>query len=138
MSFTSLFYKHIMFRHSCGKCHYCNTRRPSDITLADFWGWEKTDPNINADNKGVSLVFVNTDKGAKLFDAVRGRMDVIPAKLEDCIQPNMQHPTIINPKRTAFEKDYAKHGFKFVLSKYEGLGIWKYVNKITKMLSKTK
>lgn len=38
MSFTYLFYQHIMFRQSCEKCHYTNTRRPSDITIADFWG----------------------------------------------------------------------------------------------------
>jgi hypothetical protein len=35
------FYQHIMFRHSCGECHYTNLRRTADITLADFWGWEK-------------------------------------------------------------------------------------------------
>ena len=26
MSFTFLFYKHIMFRRSCGKCHFTNTK----------------------------------------------------------------------------------------------------------------
>lgn len=36
MSFTYLFYQNIMFRHSCGKCHFANTQRPSDITIADF------------------------------------------------------------------------------------------------------
>lgn len=36
MIFTYLFYQHTMFRHSCGKCHFCNTKRPSDITIADF------------------------------------------------------------------------------------------------------
>lgn len=41
MSFTFLFYQHIMFRHSCGKCHFTNIQRPSDITIADFWGIEK-------------------------------------------------------------------------------------------------
>lgn len=64
MSFTYLFYQNIMFRHSCGKCHFANTQRPSDITIADFWGWEKTDPEFNKDNKGVSLVLVNTEKVA--------------------------------------------------------------------------
>ena len=36
MNFTYLFYKHIMFRKSCGNCHFANTKRPSDITIADF------------------------------------------------------------------------------------------------------
>lgn len=55
-----------MFRHSCGICHFANLQRPSDITIGDFWGWERVDPHFNADNKGVSLVLVNTRKG-RLF-----------------------------------------------------------------------
>lgn len=114
-----------MFRHSCGVCPYANTRRPSDITIADFWGWEKTDPTINADNKGVSLVLVNTEKGRRLFDAIRGDMRVIPAKLEDCLQPNLRHPSVIHPKRMAFERDYARKGFVYAMRKYGNMG-WKY------------
>ena len=124
MIFTDLFYKHIMFRHSCGKCHFCNTTRPSDITLADFWGWEKTDPDINKDNKGVSLVLVNTPKGREIFEAVKDKLDTIPAELENCLQPNLQHPSVIHPKRMDFERDYVKHGFKYVMCKYGDMG-WK-------------
>ena len=109
-----------MFRHSCGKCHFTNTRRPSDITIADFWGWEKTDPDINKDDKGVSLILVNTEKGRKIFDAVKDRMTVIPAKLEDCLQPNLRHPSVIHPKRIAFEHDYQHKGFEYVMKKYCG------------------
>lgn len=119
MSFTFLFYKHIMFRKSCGNCHFANTKRPSDITIADFWGWEKTDPKFNADNKGVSLVLLNTEKGRKLFEAVQDRLNTIPAKLDDCLQPNMMHATINDPRRDQFEKEYIKKGFKFVYFKYD-------------------
>ena len=114
MSFTYLFYKHIMFRKSCGNCHFTNTRRPSDITIADFWGWEKTDPNFNADNKGASLVLLNTEKGRKLFETVKDRMNIIPANLEDVMQPNMIHPSEIHPQRDKFEKLYSERGFLFV------------------------
>lgn len=126
MSFTYLFYQHIMLRHSCGKCHFANTRRPSDITIADFWGWEKTDPNINADNKGVSLVLVNTEKGRKLFEAVKDQMTVIPAKLEDCLQPNLLSPTKLHPQRQIFESDYVNKDMAYVMKKY---GKEKYLNK---------
>lgn len=124
-SFKYLFYKHIMFRHSCGACKYTNFQRPSDITIADFWGWEKTDKVINADDKGVSLVLCNTEKGQKLFDAVRDRMNVIPAELENCVQPNLKQPTVIHPKRMQFEHDYAKKGFEYVYYKYGEEG-WRY------------
>lgn len=131
MSFTYLFYQHIMFRPSCGKCHFANTKRPSDITLADFWGWEKTDPNINKDDKGVSLILVNTEKGREIFEAIKDRMTVIPANLEDCLQPNLQHPSVPHPKCAEFEKDYAHKGFEYAMKKYGNIG-WKY--KVRKFL----
>ncbi len=117
-SYTHLFYQHIMFRHSCGKCHYTNTRRPSDITIADFWGWEKTDTAFNADDKGCSLVLCNTEKGKRLFDDSSRDLNIIPAELENCLQPNLQRPSVIHPKRMAFERDYQKRGFVYVLKKY--------------------
>lgn len=125
MSFTFLFYKHIMFRKSCGNCHFANTKRPSDITIADFWGWEKTDKNFNADNKGCSLVLLNTEKGRKLFEAVHDRLNTMPVKLEDCLQPNMMHPSESHPKREQFEIDYSRKGFKYVYFKYGEEG-WRY------------
>lgn len=70
-SFTYLFSKNIMLRHSCGVCHFTNIKRPSDITIADFWGYEKTDANFNSDDKGCSLVLLNTDKGHRLFEIVK-------------------------------------------------------------------
>lgn len=135
MNFTYVFYQHIMFRHSCGKCHFCNTTRPSDITIADFWGWEKTDPDINKDNKGVSLVLVNTPKGREIFEAVKDKLDTIPAELENCLQSHLKHPLDIHPKRMDFEKEYIKHGFKYVMNKYGDTG-WRY--KLIKTIKRAK
>ena len=123
--YTFTFYKHIMFRHSCGVCKYTNLHRPSDITIADFWGWQKTDPNINADNKGLNLVLYNTEKGQKLFDTIKEQMTVIPAKLEDCLQPNLQRPSSIHPQRMDFERDFSRKGFEYVMKKYGNIG-WRY------------
>lgn len=115
-----------MFRKSCGKCHFTNTKRPSDITIADFWGWEKTNANFNEDNKGCSLVLLNTDKGRKLFEVVKDKMNIFPANLDDCLQPNMSHPSEIHPKREQFEKDYVRKGFKYVYFKYGEEG-WRHI-----------
>ena len=114
MTFTYLFYKHIMFRHSCGVCHYTNTTRPSDITLADFWGWEKAVPGFNDDDKGVNLVILNTEKGKLLFEKVSKGLEVKKVNIDDCLQPNLQHPSIIHPKRMKFEDDYKRKGFDYV------------------------
>lgn len=114
-----------MFRHSCGTCKYTNLQRPSDITIADFWGWQKTDPTINADDRGLSLVLCNTEKGLKLFDAVRDCMTVIPADIENCMQPNLRQPSVIHPQRMDFERDYKRKGFEYTMKKYGDIG-WRY------------
>ena len=118
MWFTDTFYKHIMFRHSCGKCPFANTVRPSDITIADFWGWEKTSPAFNADDKGVSLVLVNTPKGREIFDAIKNRLEYFKADIEAVLQPNLCAPSTIHPDRMQFERDYQRKGFAYVYKKY--------------------
>ena len=122
------FYQPTWFRHSCGVCKYTNLHRPSDITIGDFWGWQKTDSSINTDDKGLSLILCNTEKGQKLFDIIAEQMIVIPAKLENCLQPNLQYPSNIPQIRMGFEDDYAHYGFKKVMSKYGYLG-WGYKKK---------
>lgn len=122
LSFSYLFYQHITFRHSCGVCHFTNLKRPSDITLADYWRWERTDPNINTDNKGVSLIICNTEKGAKLFEAIKDRLNVIPAELPNIMQQQLSMPSAIHPKRMEFEEYYAKHGFENTMCHFGFMG----------------
>ncbi|MBQ0075130.1 MAG: Coenzyme F420 hydrogenase/dehydrogenase, beta subunit C-terminal domain [Prevotella sp.] len=128
MWYTKTFYQHIMFRHSCGNCHFCNTKRPSDITIADFWGWQKQDPNINSDDKGLNLVLINTPKGKEIFDAIKNRLEVIDASPEAYMQPNLHHPSRIHKKRMKFEEDYVKKGFKYIYKRsYDERPYWKQI-----------
>lgn len=118
-AYTYTFYKHIMFRHSCGVCHFTNFKRPSDITIADFWGWEKAiGEEFGADNKGVSLVLVNTEKGKQWFDSVKQDIYFKETTAENCMQPNLQRPSEIHPQRDMFEQDYRNNGFEYVVEKY--------------------
>lgn len=117
-----------MFRHSCGNCHFCNTKRPSDITIADFWGWEKTGSEINKDDKGLNLVLLNTEKGYEIFNSIKDRLDIIEASPISYMQPNLQHPSVIHPKRMAFERDYVKYGFDYVHNHtYHDYSLWQRI-----------
>ena len=139
-SYTYLFYKHIMFRHSCKACKYTNLQRPSDVTIADFWGWEKTDPTVNSDDRGLSLVLCNTEKGVHLFSAVESQMDIFSAKLENCMQPNLMHPSTMHAQRDQFEQDYSTKGFVYVMKKYGDMGcryrIEQYVAKVERAIKR--
>lgn len=64
--YIKLFLQDITLRNSCYNCQHKSLNRESDITLADFWGIETICPDL-FDDKGTSLVFINSDKGKKLF-----------------------------------------------------------------------
>lgn len=139
-TYTYLFYRHIMLRPSCSKCHYTNFNRPSDFTLADYWGWEKLSPDFNKDNKGCSLLFVNTEKGLEIFEKRKEELDYLATTQELCIQPNLQHPSKFNIQWIEFEKLYKKQGFAAVAKRYGNLG-WRYKcnrveNKIKRIFKK--
>ncbi|MBQ6299248.1 MAG: Coenzyme F420 hydrogenase/dehydrogenase, beta subunit C-terminal domain [Bacteroidales bacterium] len=58
-------------RPSCYNCKFKSFPQKADITLADFWGIEKLDPAMDQD-KGTSMVMINSDKGAALFETIKG------------------------------------------------------------------
>ena len=116
--FKFLFIKNFILRNSCSRCHYSNIHRPSDITIGDFWGWEKIVPDFNKDNKGVSLVLCNTEKGATYFESLSKAIDCVRVPIEDCLQPNLIHPAKPHPKREQLEIEYSKYGFDYIAKKY--------------------
>ena len=117
-SYTSTFYQHIMFRESCYNCKFCNTIRPSDITLADFWGWQKSNPKFNADDKGANLILVNTENGRNIWCIVKENMNTFEVELENCLQPNLKKPSFKNEKYDSFVSDYQHNGIEYVLKWY--------------------
>lgn len=133
-SYTYLFYRHIMMRHSCGICPFTNVNnRPSDITIGDCWGAQKYNLFGN-DDKGISLVIINTDKGKNLFKQISNITTVVPIDIANFLQPNLQSPTTPHPKRSSFQRDYSKYGFKFVLKKYGNNSLQ---NKIKRVVPKS-
>ena len=64
---TNIFYSGHALRPSCYECPFKQYEHPGDITIADYWGIENAAPEFD-DNKGVSLVLVNSKKGSESFE----------------------------------------------------------------------
>ena len=60
--YMALFLQDMNLRPSCYRCPARGGRSGSDLTLADLWNAAEAVPQMN-DDKGVSMVLVNTDKG---------------------------------------------------------------------------
>lgn len=134
--FKDLFLKSLMNRSSCSRCFFTNYTRPSDFTLGDYWGWEKISPRFNIDNKGCSLLFVNTNKGLRIFEKIKVKIDYILTRKDLCTQPNLLYPTTFDRRMPDFIKMYSQKGFISTLKRYGNQG-WRYkikqiINKIRK------
>lgn len=112
LHFTSL-----DIRQSCANCPYANMLRVGDITIGDFWGWEEFYQEWN-DNKGVNLLFVNSDKGRQYFGSVRNLFNVKLSNADECIQPQLKTHVNLSPYYQQFKYDYINKGIDFVLKKY--------------------
>lgn len=114
-----VFYTHFALRPSCYNCKYTNINRPSDITIADFWGIDKFAPEF-VDSKGVSLVIVNTKKGENIFDNIKEKITSIERKIEEAVEknPNLVKPTKEPIERETFWEQYKNKGIEFILKQY--------------------
>ena len=119
--YLDLYFGHYISRDCCKCCPYTNTDRVGDLTIGDFWGWYKHHTEFD-DNKGISLVLVNNNKGVAIMNAIKDDVTLIQSNIKECLQPKLQHPTEENPNKEEFLKYYEKKGFSFVLHRYTAEG----------------
>lgn len=84
---------------------------------------ERTVPEMNKDNKGISLVLCNTPKGREILREASVDLVFKKVPLEKALQLNLQHPSEGNPRKNEFAFDYEHKGFNYVVRKYGNGGI---------------
>ena len=134
--FTLLFTEACIMRPSCYSCKYTNINRPADFTLGDFWGIDDVVEDFN-DNKGVSLFLVNSEKGSKLFNEIRGQAECRSVDVDRCSakNPNLRFPTQRPSCREWIWKIYAEKGFEKMLVKARRINLTRRIKrKILKFL----
>ena len=110
--YTDLFYRHMILRPSCGECPFASLNRPSDITAADCWGVEKALPGFADDNRGCSLMLVNTPAGEAFTSSLE--CERRPVALEQVMQPNLKEPTKLHRLSGRVEREFARGGFGLI------------------------
>lgn len=72
-AYLRVFLADLCLRPSCHSCRFKEFPRLSDLTIGDAWGVEKHMPDWD-DDRGTSLVMVNSPKGQAWWDAVAGNL----------------------------------------------------------------
>lgn len=115
-TYYSFFSKNLSLRPACYRCPYRSMHRPSDITIADFWGIEKLTGCKNRD--GVSLVLIHSEKGQSLIEETKTSCHIVEypteaVKFRIWISPPKPHA-----KCDDFWKTYKKGGYIALVNKY--------------------
>ena len=106
----------IYLRNSCYQCKFKSLHRQSDLTLADFWGIENINKQMD-DGKGTSFVIVNSDKGSQISQRLRQKIEINKVDLNESIKYNMSavKSSYKNPRREYFFKNINRFKFNILV-----------------------
>ena len=114
------YHTNVFCRPSCYECQFKGFPRIADITIADYWGIEKVDKNLDM-NIGTSMMLLNSNKGIAFFENVKDKLEYRETAFEAILGGNIALRKAIEPAkidRDAFFKDLDAHDFDFVTEKY--------------------
>lgn len=126
--FFDIFANNISMRECCFKCNFREFNIYSDITIGDYWGIDKKYPEFN-DDKGCSLVMINTVRGKKFFDEVCENTDYIETGVDFAVETHPKllksvAPNLLRENFFAkFNKDISPKEFKKIVEEFTGSGI---------------
>lgn len=122
-SYYNLFLEAKIYRENCYRCPYATQKRTGDITIGDYWGIEKEHPETLEQNggrlseqTGISVMMLNTDKGADFFESVKDQFVYYESAFEKAANWNTQ---LVNPVRHTKAREkvlnlYKKWGYRAV------------------------
>ena len=117
--FLKIFLRNICLNKSCSDCHYGKIPRIADITLGDYWNIENVHPEMD-DDKGTSVVLLNSTHGEKLFVSVEDCIQQCKSVLKKAIEGNfcIVGSSKENFRRPDFFSDVNKLSMEKIVEKY--------------------
>lgn len=128
----------LYIRPCCGDCQFKGVPRKSDVTFADFWGIEKE----LDDDKGTSMLLINSEKGRKFFSRARENMEVHKKDFNSIYAGNPMFTTsaVVPLQGHDFLEDLDNLTFSECLKKYGGYPVpisqWRKVGRKAKRIVK--
>ena len=120
-TFVPGFLKNYYLRESCYSCEYTTEKRQGDITLGDYWGYQESAPEyIEDDDKGISLVIINTEKGLNAFKNIHKEIAFATRTMDDAKRGNavLYKPCDKPDNYSAFWNDVESMNWKKLAEKY--------------------
>lgn len=109
----------LMERLSCNECKFKTLPRISDITLGDFWGIKPEE--VNNIEMGISLCFMNSEKGKEMINNISDRLHILDKTLDDAVAGNsaVYQSAPKGKNRDKFLSELDKMPFDKLVEKYK-------------------
>lgn len=111
------FGRSLFLRPCCHRCPYACSNRVGDFTLGDLWGL-RPDELPEQQQKGVSLLLVNTPHASHIFDQLPLIRQPFPVERAIAGNPRLASPTPMPAERAAFFAAYALDPFDQVVRRF--------------------
>lgn len=118
--FYHCFVSAYLAKRSCFRCEFAGDNKIADITMGDFWGYNKINKKLKADKTGVSALKVATKRGMEFLDEVKANLCLINVSMNDIYSNNHCWHIKYTPEREEIFKDFSenKGGTLKILKKY--------------------
>ena len=115
-SYNSFFMDSINYQKSCYSCKFAQAKRVSDLTICDFWFWEKYHKKDFPSCSTLSGICVNTDVGYRELNIIREKLVLVRSSFANLSAHNgcLIRPTPINLKRDAFLQEWILNGYEHI------------------------
>ncbi|MDU7028129.1 Coenzyme F420 hydrogenase/dehydrogenase, beta subunit C-terminal domain [Robinsoniella peoriensis] len=131
------FIHNIFLRDCCYTCQFKGIPRNADISLGDFWGIDKE----YDDDKGTSLLIVNSLQGKELLESISNEINYTDIKIEKAFPGNyalLKSSKYFEKREDAFKrlKD-SNYSFSSIVKKYTHVSLIKRViNKVQRIVKR--
>lgn len=117
--YMQLFLRDVCLRESCYSCSFKTEHRCSDLTVADFWGVDTVCPEM-FDDKGTSLVLIQSAKGQRLLAAIKSGLRIKEVSMTESIRFNSSYvKSVQRPRlRDTFFQDLEIKPLDFIFKRY--------------------
>lgn len=105
----------LLLRPACYHCPYAGTDRTGDLTLANFAGG---DLPVEEKRKGVSLLLINTAKGAQIFDVLPLHRQARTLEEAAACDAALRQPPTLTEERSKFFDALEQLPFQQVRTRY--------------------
>lgn len=124
----------LYIRPCCGNCEFKGVPRQADITVADFWG---VDGSLD-DDKGTSLVLLNSAKGADFFQLILPSVNYTKRDFNEIFAGNVcfRESVKVPDKSYEFLKNLDDKPFSVVIKHYTRTSLIRKVFKRIKKILK--